>query len=188
MKRTGFKQKARTPLKRGTSQMKRTPLRRVSPNKVKKQTQVGLWRGYGLEKPSKPRYKGLKGIYWYLLSKYTRQRDFKKYKGECIDMCGKFATDWHDFDAGHYISAGQGGFALLFDDRNVNGQLKACNNPTFSPNSQIGYREGIIKRYGVHILHELEEMYKDSHFRGKSTKEWTKIEYDLKIKELLKRL
>ena len=115
---------------------------------AKKKTKVDLWREYELERPPKPRYTGRKGIYWYVLSQYIRQRDYKAFEGQCVDMCGKVASDWREFDAGHYVSAGQGGFGLLFDEQNVNGQLKGCNNPTFSPNSLIGYTKGIDKRYG----------------------------------------
>jgi hypothetical protein len=66
------------------------------------------------------RYKGLKGKYWTLLSEYIRRRDFQRY-GTCIS-CGKAVSDWREFDAGHFIPAGSGGFSLLFDERNLNGE------------------------------------------------------------------
>ncbi len=179
----------RTRLKRGTSQLKRTAFKRsnkrLKQTPKKKSTKVGVWREYGLEMPYKPRYAGLKGIYWYLLSIKVRKRDFKEYSGECIDMCGKYATDWHDFDGGHFISAGEGGFDLLFDERNVNGQLKGCNNPTFSPNSQIGYAKGLDIRYGKGTADKLWERYQNKNKIGGTTKEWSQNIYDLKIKELL---
>jgi hypothetical protein len=60
------------------------------------------------------RYKGLKGN-WTLFSEFIRRRDFIRY-GTCIS-CGKPVSDWLVFDAGHFISAGGGGFALLFEER-----------------------------------------------------------------------
>lgn len=151
-------------------------------------TKVGLWREYGLERPSKPRYEGLKGIYWHLFSIKVRREDFEQYDGECIDQCGKHAETWQDFDAGHFIAAGGGGFGLLFKRQNVNGQLKGCNNPTFSPNSQLGYRRGLDARYGPGTSDALEEEYRDAHLKGKITKEWTQNEYALRITELINEL
>ena len=71
------------------------------------------------------RYKGLKGKYWTLLSEYIRRRDFERY-GTCIS-CNKPVSDWREFDAGHFISAGSGGFSLLFDETNVNGECQYDN-------------------------------------------------------------
>ncbi len=147
-------------------------------------TKADLWRQYGLKIPSKPRYEGLKGIYWWLFSRKRRIQDFKKYNGECIDQCGKRAEKWQDFDAGHFISAQQGGFGLLFEERNVNGQLKSCNNPVWSPNSSHGYRIGLDNRYGEGTADGLYQRYCDAHFKGISTKEWTQKEYHEKILEL----
>jgi len=170
----------RTALKRGTVRLKRSAKKKIS--------KADLWRQYGLERPSKPRYNGLKGIYWRLLSEKRRREDFIKYKGECIDQCGKYARDWQDFDAGHFMAAGPSGFDLLFDPVNVNGQLKGCNNPTFSPNAGHGYARGLDKRYGPGTADALYERYCDSAFRGKTTKEWSQIEYDRNIRALLREL
>lgn len=150
-----------------------------------KTSKADLWREFGLERPSSPRYEGLKGIYWWLFSRKRRQEDFRKYGGECIDQCGKFASTWQDFDGGHFISAGQCGFGLLFDPLNVHGQLKACNNPTWSPNSSIGFARGIDKRYGAGTSEALYERYRDAHFKGKTTKQWGEREYRQRIIQLL---
>jgi hypothetical protein len=83
------------------------------------------------------RYKGLKGKYWTLFSEYIRRRDFKEY-GSCIS-CGKPVSDWREFDAGHFIPAGSGGFALLFDERNVNGECHAFNGAHL-----LLYRRGLM--------------------------------------------
>lgn len=174
--------KRNTPLKQGTSQLKHTPLRRKSPNKKKKQSEAGLWREYGLEKPSKPRYKGRKGIYWYVLSLYTRKRDFKLY-GRCIS-CNKEVESYQDFDAGHYAPAGNCGFALLFHRRNINGECKGCN--AFDSGHLIGYEKNLTDRYGEEAVADLKQMYLDRH--KNIMKEWSQVEYDIEIKELLEEL
>ena len=175
MKRSGFKNKPRKPLKR-------TPLKRKSPNKRKKQTKVGLWREYGLEMPPKPRYTGRKGIYWYLLSLYTRKRDFEQF-GRCIS-CGKKVDSYQDFDAGHYAPAGNCGFALLFLPLNVNGECKGCN--AFDSGHLIGYEKNLTERYGDVAVDNLKQMY--IHRHRNTTKEWTQIQYDTKIRELQEEL
>jgi hypothetical protein len=74
------------------------------------------------------------------------------------------------------MAAGNSGFSLLFDEANVNGECPHCN--AFDGNHQIGYRIGLDKRYGEGTALKLEERYRDYHFKGKTTKEWTKREYE----------
>ena len=170
----------RTPLSRGTKSLKRTALKRGKPKKRK--LLVDQWRQYGLTRPSKPRYVGLKGVYWYLLSQYTRQRDFKQF-GTCIS-CGKRVDSLQDFDAGHYAPAGNCGFALLFLKINVNGECKGCN--AFDSGHLIGYEKNLRIRYGNKIVDALIGTYLERH--KTTTKEWTQIEYDTKIKKLQQEL
>jgi Bacteriophage Lambda NinG protein len=115
---------------------------------------------------------------------YIRRRDFAAY-GRCIS-CDKPVADWREFDAGHYISAGSGGFALLFDERNVNAECKYDNG--FNPNHLLLYRRGLDARYGAGTAEALEERYRDFHFKGKTMKEWSKREYEVKIAELKEKL
>jgi Bacteriophage Lambda NinG protein len=130
------------------------------------------------------RYKGLKGKYWTYFSEYVRRRDFIQF-GRCIS-CGNPVSDWREFDAGHFISAGGGGFALLFDERNVNGECKYDN--AFNGAHLLLYRRGLDVCYGPGTADALEERYRDSHFRGKTTKEWSKKEYEAKIQDLKEKL
>jgi hypothetical protein len=46
-------------------------------------------------------------------------------------------------------------------------------------------RRGLDARYGAGTADTLEERYRDSHFKGKVTKEWTKKRYEAEI-EILK--
>jgi Bacteriophage Lambda NinG protein len=130
------------------------------------------------------RYKGIKGKYWTLFSEFVRRRDFIRY-GSCIS-CGKPVSDWREFDAGHFISAGGGGFALLFDERNVNGECQYDN--VFNQNHLLLYRRELDTRYGIGTADALEERYRDSHFKGKTAKEWNKKQYEAEIEKLKERL
>jgi Bacteriophage Lambda NinG protein len=130
------------------------------------------------------RYKGNKGKYWTLLSEFVRRRDFIQF-GRCIS-CGNPVSDWREFDAGHFIAAGGGGFALLFDERNVNGECQYDN--AFNETHLVLYKRGLDERYGAGTSDHLEERYRDFHFKGKTTKEWSKKEYEAKIAEIKEKL
>jgi len=128
------------------------------------------------------RYRGLKGKYWTLFSEYVRRRDFIAY-GRCVS-CNEGISDWRYADAGHFIAAGRCGFALLFDPLNVNLQCKRCNNPRWRPDAGAFYYRGLDARYGAGTAATLQQRYDDVHFKGKTTKEWSKREYEAKIVEI----
>lgn len=128
------------------------------------------------------RYAGLKGIYWNLLSQYVRRRDFEKY-GTCIS-CGKLFGDWHDAQGGHYAPAGNCGFSLLFDPKNIHAECPSCNNPRISPGKLITYRANLVKRYGEAWVKKLDARY----YSKVMMKEWTQREYNEEILKLQKKL
>ena len=129
---------------------------------------------------NKGRYKGYKGKFWDIFSDFIRLRDFLKY-GTCI-TCGKKFTAWNDgSQAGHFLAAGNCGFSLLFDEKNVNSECAHDN--AFNKNHQISMRKNIISRYGEDYVVALEERFNDSHFKGITTKEWGKREYEIKTAE-----
>jgi len=64
---------------------------------------------------------------------------------------------------------------------NVHAECEYDNG--FNPNHQLTYAKNLDLRYGKGTAEKLEERYKDSHFKGKYTKEWTKREYEAKIEE-----
>jgi hypothetical protein len=125
------------------------------------------------------RYTGIKGAYWETFSIYIRIRDFKKY-GRCIS-CDGAVSDWREFDAGHFIPAGSCGFALLFDALNVSAQCRKCNRGGATVEM---YARGLDARYGPGTAEELKDRYRDCHFKGKTTKEWSPREYEAKLAEL----
>ena len=164
--------------------MKRTALKRVGKNskkvaQKKKDKKKELEELYGV-KLNYWRYVGRKGVYWSLLSKYVRLRDFELY-GTCIS-CGREFGRWNDAQAGHYAPAHDCGFELLFDKRNINAECASCNNPFISPGKLIKYRSNLVKRYGEEYVAEIDELY-SARQKG-AGKAWTQHEYDTKIKEL----
>lgn len=143
---------------------------------------MSVWKDFGI-RAVHLRYKSnpLKGLYWYLFSIKVRKRDFEKY-GTCIS-CGTPVFSWREFDAGHYIAAGQCGFALLFDERNVNGECGGCNG--FDGTHLIGYAKRLDERYGEGTAQKLYDRYCDVQFKAKITKEWSAGEYRAAISQLL---
>jgi len=109
MKRSGFSNKPRKPLKR-------TPLKKVGA--LSKST--GL-KKTTLKKVSKQPISKLKRKLWDVFSKYIRQRD----NGICF-ICGKNASG-SGYHAGHFISKAIGGIELYFNEDNVHGCCYNCN-------------------------------------------------------------
>ncbi len=125
------------------------------------------------------RYKGRKGIYWYLFSEYVRKRDLFNW-GRCIS-CDKEFGNIREVQAGHYAPAGNCGFGLLFDEMNVHAECAKCNNPLFSPGKLILYRRNLIDRYGEDEVLKLDERY----CKKAPTKEWTQLQYIDEIEKLM---
>ncbi len=123
------------------------------------------------------RYKGIKGKFWAIFSEYIRKRDFNKW-GCCV-TCGKFIDSWQDLQAGHFAPASNCGFALVFSEENVHGECAYDNG--FNSGHLIQYKTNLMQRYGENFVKSLEEKYNDSRYKGKTTKEWSKKEYEAKI-------
>lgn len=113
----------------------------------------------------------------YHFQRWIRIRDLNK---TCIS-CDKLLTDIRDFDAGHYYSANAYP-QLLFNIFNINGQCVYCNQHLSG--NLIGYRKGLIKRYGMELLNELDLIAEDKTKRV-LTKEYY-IEIAEKYKVLIK--
>jgi hypothetical protein len=114
---------------------------------------------------------------------FARLRPIEAYT--CIS-CDKKVDAWGQFDAGHFIPAGGGGFGLVFDEMNVNGECPRCN--AWDEMHLFGYERGLDARYGAGTADKLKARYDDYHFKGKITKEWSQIEYDTRIRSLLSEL
>lgn len=155
---------------------------------MKKQTKADFLRSWGLPYPSFQyshlRYKNPpeKGVYWYYLSRYIRQRDVEAY-GTCIS-CGKPITV-DTSDAGHFMPAGGCGRDLLFDLRNVNAECFHCN--AWDSTHLLGYADNLDKRYGAGTALSLRKRRDEYANRDKSLpplKDWKASEYAEMIKAL----
>lgn len=144
--------------------------------KKKKQTQADLKRQWGLTGHQQLRYRGLAGIYWYWLSRQVRQEEYYRY-GKCVS-CIRTCPDWRDWDCGHFVASGDGGFATRFLRLNLALQCKACNNPKWSPDAPAFFAVELDRRYGYGTAAMLLKL------KGADKKEPTKAEYELLISAL----
>lgn len=118
-----------------------------------------------------------------LVNKYVRYRDTNNgTRGNCISCGREIVFGDSKCQAGHYIDAGANG-RLRFDLFNINGQCCNCN--AFNNGNKLGYREGLIKKYGEEKEKELFEGRKNTLL--KVDKIWY-IEEIIKYEELLKNL
>lgn len=77
-------------------------------------------------------------------NKFIRNRDANK---GCISCGGEVSQAGHYYSQGHYS-------ALRFNEVNTNGQCTFCN--CFLHGNLINYRKGLVKRYGLKKVDELE--------------------------------
>lgn len=86
-----------------------------------------------------------------IFSLYVRQRDADE-NGiiRCIS-CGAF-RQWRKADCGHFLKRQH--MATRFDEVNCNCQCKPCNG--FEQGNNVGYRIGLIKKYGLEAVEKLE--------------------------------
>lgn len=106
------------------------------------------------------------------LSKYEAEarREFQAWirhrdKGLPCISCG--TTQASIWDAGHYLKA-EIFSGLIFDPDNASRQCGKCNR--FMGGNELGYRDGLIKRYGEKFVKDLEEK-KFTHRNHKYTKQ-----------------
>jgi hypothetical protein len=111
-----------------------------------------------------------------------RRRDFEKY-GTCRS-CNKPVSDWREFDAGHFISAGSGGFSLLFHERNINGECQY--DIAFNGNHLLLYRRGLDAR--SEQLTGLKNDIETATSKAKLRKEWSQAVHKEKIEEIKEKL
>ena len=120
----------------------------------------------------------LKGMLWYVFSRWIRQRD----KGVCI-ACGLFKT-YEELQAGHFAPAGGNDLELCFDEHNVNGECEGCNGDFVGTGWHlIEMRKNLIVKFGVEEV-ELIETLKAQ----KRATKWEELEYAIKIRDYHERL
>lgn len=82
-----------------------------------------------------------------VFQKWVRMRDEGK---ECISCSN---PNPKGFDAGHFKKA-EIYSGVIFYERNVHAQCSKCNR--FLGGNELNYREGLVKRYGLDFINELE--------------------------------
>lgn len=87
-------------------------------------------------------------------NRWIRLRDSEDGYFKCIS-CG-VTKSIDTCNAGHYIAAPCS--ATRYDEINVNGQCVACN--CYNHGALIGYREGLVKKYGEDAVKDLEDRSK----------------------------
>jgi hypothetical protein len=111
--------------------------------------QLDCSRWGGAKKPSRTDI--LKGMLWFVFSKYIRQRD----QGRCIS-CGNQKT-YEELQAGHFAPAGGNDLELCFDEKNVNGECYTCN-ADFDGWHLIPMRRNLIAKYGLAAVENIEKL------------------------------
>lgn len=156
----------------------------------KRQTKADLLRSFGIPEekiraggPSWIRYKSPleKGIYWYFFSLHIRKRDVERY-GRCISCDRPIEID--TCDAGHFMPARDCGKDLLFDELNVNAECSGCNG--FDETHLLGYAEGLDRRYGAGTAAMLRLRRQVVKATEVPIKDWSRLQYAEKIRQLTK--
>jgi hypothetical protein len=114
-----------------------------------------------------------------VFQKFIRLRDTLQ---PCIS-CGTYTAQ--QYDGGHYKKA-EIYSGVVFHEMNCHKQCRKCNN--YLNGNELMYREGLIKRYGLDYVEQIENYaYKTRQ------KKWTreeliakKLHFEIKLKEMLK--
>lgn len=86
-----------------------------------------------------------------VFSIYVRLRDSNA-NGYCRCISCGAIHHWKDVDCGHFVNRSHMG--TRYSERNCNAQCRKCNR--FDEGNNIGYTRGLISKYDVKVLAELE--------------------------------
>jgi hypothetical protein len=111
--------------------------------------------------------------------KWVRLRDADL---NCISCNGNNKDLW---DGGHFFKA-ELFSGLIFNENNCHKQCRKCNR--FQNGNELQYRFGLINRYGIEFVEQLELISNQNRVYKYTKDELIEIKkkYDLKIKQLLK--
>lgn len=86
-----------------------------------------------------------------IFSVYIRLRDSDN-KGYCRCIsCGSIHP-WKEVDCGHHVNRSH--MSTRYSEKNCNAQCRKCNR--FDEGNNIGYTRGLINKYGIKIISELD--------------------------------
>ncbi len=116
--------------------------------KKPRKTEIGLWREWLVPDTAKyRRYPGLRGIYWYWLSRDVRRSEWERWGGKCL-TCLQIVERWEDGQCGHIIASDGCGEYLRFNRINLTLQHAACNNPRITKHAAALNAAHYDQRYG----------------------------------------
>ena len=181
----------RTPLARGTSQLKRTsslrtktPLRASTmkfkqPNSSKRsKAPKSPTKGYQTPKWFNKIKLGSHGNtpaqkkYWKVVSDTYRQEDFKKFHGKCV-TCPAVLDRWEDGQLAHYKAWSVCNAWFKYERKNLRFSCPNCNRLS---DGVIGnnFAEALKKQYGEQHLEWIEKT--NLAFRGQKLEQWEIVE------------
>lgn len=107
----------------------------------------------------------LRGMLWYVFSKYIRERDRHK---TCI-TCG-LPLD-ATIQAGHYVPVGDSSVTMWFREDNVHGEHKNCN-ANWNDWHLVPMRKNLVRLYGEDHVSDM-----DSYAGRKDSVKWEETTY-----------
>jgi len=102
--------------------------------------------------PKLPKIKSLEAKLKRLLYPLIKKRD----RGVCISS-GQTGLTGRNYQAGHFIKAELCNIIYRYDVRNINGQRSYDN--LYLRGNAPAYRKGMIKKWGIKAVEEIEENY-----------------------------
>lgn len=86
-----------------------------------------------------------------IFSEFIRLRDSDE-KGFCGCISCTSVIFWRNVDCGHFKK--RGNLSTRYDPKNCNAQCKTCNIER--DGNEEGYKRGLIRKYGVKVISDLE--------------------------------
>lgn len=144
-------------MKRGTKQLKKTPIRK----KAKAKT-LGWYKNH----------------FWTVFSQFIRLRD----DGQCFTCANK--KHWKQMQAGHMVPRASGGLSLYFHEQNVHCQCYRCNI-NLGGNGAV-YAKNFIEKYGQEDFDEIMRLQAQG-FKKFTIEEYKQLteEYKKKVDKML---
>ena len=116
------------------------------PPKKRKKTYADVKREWLVPANGYTRFSGLRGIYWYWLSRDVRKKEWEKW-GVCI-TCLKPMETWEEGVCGHIIASQNCGEYLRLNPINLTIQHNACNSDRITPQASALNAVHYDERYG----------------------------------------
>lgn len=105
------------------------------------------------------RYSGLRGVYWYWLSREVRKEEWEKWEGKCLTCLVPLET-WQEGQCGHVVPSSMCGEFLRLNKINLTIQHSKCNNPRFRPDAPALNAIHYDERFGQGAWQRLYDMRK----------------------------